>query len=74
VNWNITLSHGAFIGKKTSGLNLTIPANSSVTIQSGLILGLGSTVILVQAWIPDGPSAMIQKSGTIFLFLIKVNP
>jgi hypothetical protein len=74
VNWNITLSHGAFIGKKTSGLNLTIPANSSVTIQSSLILGLGSTVILVQAWIPDGPSAMIQKSGTIFLFLIKVNP
>jgi hypothetical protein len=74
VNWNITLHNGAFIGKKTSGVNLTIPANSSVTIQSGLILGLGSTIILVQAWIPDGPSSMVQKSGSVLLFFIKVNP
>jgi len=74
VNWNITLHSGVFIGKKTSGLNLTIPANSSVTIKSGLILGLGSTSIKVEAWIPDGPSAMIQRNGTIFLFFIKINP
>ena len=73
VNWNITLRSGVFIGKKTSGLNLTIPANSSITIQSGLILGLGATHIKVEAWIPDGPSAMIQRTGTIFLFFIKVN-
>ena len=65
VNWNITLQGGAFIGKKTSGSNLTIPANSSVTIQSGLILGFGSTHVKVDAYIPDGPSAMIQKSGVL---------
>ncbi|MCX6663972.1 MAG: PKD domain-containing protein [Euryarchaeota archaeon] len=74
VNWNITLRSGVFIGKQTSGLNLTIPANSSVTIKSGLIFGLGSTSIKVEAWIPDGPSTMIQRNGDIFLFLIKVNP
>jgi hypothetical protein len=74
VNWNITLHSGVFIGKKTSGVNLTILANSSVTIKSGLILGFGSTSIKVEAWIPDGPSAMIIRNGTIFLFLIKVNP
>jgi PKD domain len=72
VNWNITLQMGAFIGKKTTGLNLTIPANSSVTIQSGLILGFGTTSIRVEAYIPDGPSATIQRSGSIFLFFIKV--
>ena len=72
VNWNITLQNGVFIGKKTSGLNLTIPANSSVTIQSGLILGFGTTHIKVEAYIPDGPSAMVQKTGTILLFFIKV--
>jgi hypothetical protein len=74
VNWNITLHSGAFIGKKTSGVNLTIPANSSVTIKSGLILGFGSTSIKVEAWIPDGPSSIILRNGTIFLFLIKINP
>ena len=72
VNWSITLQSGVFIGKKTSGLNLTIPANSSVTIQSGLILGFGTTHIKVEAYIPDGPSAMVQKTGTILLFFIKV--
>ena len=72
VNWNITLQGGAFVGKKTSGSNLTIPANSSVTIQSGLILGFGSTHVKVDAYIPDGPSAMIQKSGVVYLFFIKV--
>jgi len=74
VNWNITLHYGVLIGKETTGMNLTIPENSSATIKSRLILGLGSTIIKVEAWIPDGPSAMIQRTGTIFLFFIKVNP
>jgi len=72
VNWNITLHKGAFIGKESSGQPLTIPGNSSATIQSGLIIGFGSSVITVNAWIPNGPSTLIQKSGTIFLFFIKV--
>jgi hypothetical protein len=73
VNWNITLHSGAFLGKKTSGQNLTIPANSSLTIQSGLIFGFGTTSIKIEAYIPDGPSAMILRNGTIFLFIVKVN-
>jgi len=74
VNWNIILRSGVFIGKQTQGSNLTIPANSSVTIKSGLIFGLGSTYIKVEAWIPNGPSTMTLLNGNIFLFLIKVNP
>jgi hypothetical protein len=74
VNWNITLNGGAIIGKKTSGVNLTIPTNSSVKIMSGLIFGLGVTSIKVEAWISDSPSAITQRTGTIFLFIIKVNP
>ena len=72
VNWNITLQGGAFIGKKTEGTNLTIPANSSVTIKSGFILGFGSTIIKAEAWVPTGPSVMIQGNGTIFFVFIKV--
>jgi hypothetical protein len=75
INWNITLSGGALIGKKTSGIySSMIQANSNAVIQSNLILGLGVTNIVVNAWIPDGPSATLQKSGTIFLFFINVNP
>jgi hypothetical protein len=74
VNWIITLRSGVLIGKQTQGSNLTIPANSNVTIKSGLIFGLGSTYIKVEAWIPDGPSTMMLLKGTIFLFLITVNP
>jgi hypothetical protein len=72
VNWNITFHSGVLIGKTTTGSNLTIPANSSVTIQSGFIFGLGATSIKVKAWVPDGPSTMIQRSGTIFFFFVKV--
>jgi len=74
VNWIITVHSGVYIGKQTSGSILTIPANSSVTIKSGLIFGLGPTYIKVEAWIPNGPSTMILRNGDIFLFFIKVNP
>jgi hypothetical protein len=73
VNWIITLRSGVFIGTQTSGSSLTIPANSSVTIKSGLIFGYGLTYIKVEAWIPDGPSKMILRTGDIFLFFIKIN-
>lgn len=73
VNWNITLHGGAFIGRSASGTNLTIPANSSVTIKSAFIFGIGSTSIKVEAWVPDGPQATVTKSGMVLLFFIKVN-
>jgi hypothetical protein len=73
VNWIITLRSGVLIGKQTQGSNLTIPAKSSITIKSDLIFGLGSTIIKVEAWIPNGPSKIIHRNGNIFLFFIKVN-
>jgi len=73
VNWEITLQGGAFIGKKTSGQGLSIPANSNVTIQSGLIVGFGATSIKIKAWTTDGGLyTTVQRSGTLLLFLIKV--
>jgi len=74
VNWKITLHGGAFIGKETTGEDLTVPANGEATIKSGLIFGFGATNIKVEAWIPDGPSDMKQQDGFVFLFFVKVNP
>lgn len=74
VNWKITLHGGAFIGKETTGEDLTVPANGEATIKSGLIFGFGATNIKVEAWIPDGPSDMKQLDGFVFLFFVKVNP
>jgi len=74
VNWIITLRSGVLIGKQTQGSHLMIPANSNVTIKSGLIFGFGSTYIKVEAWIPNGPSTMMLLKGAIFLFFITVNP
>lgn len=74
INWNMTLTGGAFIGAKSSGVyTSTIPANGVGTIQSGFILGLGATVIKIQAWIPDGPTASIQKTAKILLIYIKLD-
>lgn len=74
VNWNITLSGGAFFGAKTTGVySSSIPVNGVGTIQSGLILGLGATVIKVEAWVPDGPSASLQKTAKILFIYIKMD-
>ncbi|UCD13177.1 MAG: hypothetical protein JSW60_06355 [Thermoplasmatales archaeon] len=74
VKWKITLDGGAFIGKETSGENLSISAGAEETIKSGLIFGFGSTRVKVRVWIPDGPSDTREQGGFVFLFFIKINP
>jgi len=74
VNWKIGLDGGAFIGKETTGENLTIPAGGDETVTSKLILGFGPTVITVDVWIPDGPADTKQQNGFVLLFFIYVKP
>ncbi|MBE3141091.1 MAG: Zn-dependent exopeptidase M28, partial [Thermoplasmata archaeon] len=71
VQWNITLTGGAFIGQKTSGTVLNIPPGAERTVTSDLILGLGKTMITVTASHPYS-SAIKSQNATILLFFIKM--
>jgi len=70
VQWNITLSGGAWFGKQTSGNLLSISPEGERTITSGPIIGLGKTIITVTATHPYS-SASISQNATILLFYIK---
>lgn len=72
VKWSITLEGGAFLGKETSGTLLTIPVGQEKTITSKLIIGLGKTVITVQATCDDGNQDTMSKNASILLFYIKI--
>lgn len=74
ISWSITFDGGTIIGKETSGNGLTIAAGEEKTINSGFVLGFGSTKITVNVWITDGPSDVRTKGGNIYLFFIKMNP
>ena len=66
VPWTITLDGGfVLLGKETQGTIDTLPTGASVTIKSGLILGIGKVDITVTA-------AQSQKmvSGTVLLPLV----
>jgi hypothetical protein len=69
VQWSITLTGGAFIGKDTNGTILSIPAGGEQTVTSKLILGFGKTSIYVSASCTDSAAAK-QQNGTILLFFI----
>ncbi|MBN1280278.1 MAG: hypothetical protein JXA00_01370 [Candidatus Thermoplasmatota archaeon] len=70
VPWSITLDGGAFIGKETSGILLSIPAGEERTISSKMILGLGPTMVTVHASC-DGSEDTLEQNATILLFVIK---
>ena len=70
VQWSINLEGGAFIGKETTGEDLSIPAGGDETVTSKLILGFGPTVITVDVWIPDGSSDTREQTGFVLLFFI----
>ena len=70
VQWNITFSNGAFIGKETSGSLVSIAAGGERTISSDFILGFGKTVITVTATHPYS-SACKSQNATILLFYVK---
>jgi hypothetical protein len=69
--WSIECNgSGLFLGKNTSGGPETIPVNESIIIRSKLIFGVGSTVVTVRAWLPDGLSDERNQSAFVFLFYI----
>ncbi|MBU0496550.1 MAG: PKD domain-containing protein [Candidatus Thermoplasmatota archaeon] len=72
VQWTISLSGGAFIGKETNG-SVTIPADGQTTITSSTIIGFGATTITVSATVPES-SATKEQSGFVLLFFIYIKP
>jgi len=73
VTWKIKFSGSIFIGKETTGTIPKITAGREEAITSGFILGLGATVITVNAVIPEG-SFTRSEGGIIYLFYIWLNP
>ncbi|UCD13672.1 MAG: hypothetical protein JSW60_08960, partial [Thermoplasmatales archaeon] len=74
VKWGITLDGGAIlIGKENSGEISSILPGESITINSGLILGLGKTKITVTAEIPQDTDTRTQ-SATVLLLFVFVKP
>ena len=73
VQWTIDLVGGAFIGGSSSGTEPSIAAAGSVTVQSGLIIGLGSTTVTVTATCDEGSSDTKSQTGFVFLIFIIVN-
>jgi outer membrane protein assembly factor BamB len=71
VQWSISLTGGAFIGKNTSGTITSIAAGDEASISSKVILGFGKTVVKVTAMIPES-SDTVEQNGTILLFFIKL--
>jgi hypothetical protein len=70
VEWSITLSGGAFIGKETTGQIESLAPSEGQTVSSKLILGFGATVITVSTSIPESTDTRTQ-TGTILLFLVR---
>jgi hypothetical protein len=70
VDWTITLTGGAFIGKEATGTIESIAPGASETVSSKLILGFGATVVKVTATIPESTDIK-EQNGSIFLFFIK---
>jgi hypothetical protein len=66
----ITLYGGAIIGKE-SYVEVDIPVKGEVKIESNIILGLGQTMITVEAFAP-GCKENIYKDGFIYIFYIHV--
>jgi len=71
IAWTITLTGGAFIGKETTGTIASLAPGTSEAINSKFILGFGATIVKVTATCTDS-SAELEKSGSVFLFIIKI--
>lgn len=70
INWNITLTGGAFIGKESIGTIPSLNPGSEKEIQSKLIIGLGATTVKITATTP-GSSDTNETTGFIYLIYIK---
>jgi hypothetical protein len=71
VQWSITLTGGAFIGKETTGTIGSLAPGEQQYINSKIILGFGGTVVSVSATVPES-TALKTQEGMIRLFYIKL--
>lgn len=71
IDWSITLTGGAFIGKETTGNIASLTAGASQAISSKLILGFGKTVVTVTATGAESSDTK-EQNGTVLLFFIKL--
>ncbi|MBN1860203.1 MAG: hypothetical protein JW840_01945 [Candidatus Thermoplasmatota archaeon] len=71
VEWSITLTGGAFIGKETTGQITSLAPGEQQTISSKIILGFGATVVTVNVSVPES-SDMISQAGSIMLFFVRL--
>jgi len=71
IDWSITLTGGAFIGKETTGNIPSLAPGASQAISSKLIIGFGKTVVTVSATCPES-SDIKEQNGTILLVFIKL--
>jgi len=73
VGWTISLSGNVFKGKETTGTIPTIAAGEEKTVTSGFILGIGPTIVTVDAAISKSSNVRKQE-GTMYLLFVWVNP
>jgi hypothetical protein len=71
VNWRIFLDGGVIIGKETTGM-INILEGEEIKLKSKFIIGFGPTRIIVEAWIDDGPSDILESDGYVLLFFINI--
>jgi hypothetical protein len=70
VEWSISLSGGAFIGKETTGQIASLEPGAEQVVSSKLILGFGETMVTVSASVPESTDEKTQ-AGTLLFFLVR---
>jgi hypothetical protein len=74
VDWRIQFDGGAIIGASSEGTGLTVPAGDQATISSGLVLGLGPTVVTTTVEYGAGGINERTQNGVILFFFINIRP
>ena len=71
--WSIVLDGGLILlGKETTGTVSIVP-DATVTVESGLIFGIGPTTVIVSVEVPDS-SDTVESSGFVLLFFVNITP
>jgi uncharacterized membrane protein len=71
ISWTITVDNGfLLLGKKTTGSIPTLSVGDTSQIKSKLIVGLGKSLITVQAVCDEGVEVKKSVNGTVFVFFI----
>jgi hypothetical protein len=74
VHWQIQFDGGVLLGATSEGDGINIPAGGQTTIASGLVLGLGPTVVTTTVDYGNGGHAERTQNGFILLFFINIKP